>query len=240
MKTIILFIITIFLNISSTFASESGFYLKANVGAFKLSSLKSKQDITRGIPAINMKSNSDVHVGVGIGYNLQQNVRLDLVYDHYVNPTYKVSINSAEPIIKDNLPQRRIRHIIGNKKINTNIDTLLFNGYVDLFDINSIKFFVGAGFGISSISAKSVVYSKETLTEGNTILRQDNEMHTSTAKLESKIYAAYAAYLGASYAFSKNVVGDFTYSFRKLGSITRSNEGLIMGHHLTAGIRFNI
>jgi opacity protein-like surface antigen len=240
MKIIILFITTIFLNASYTLASESGFYLKANLGLSKLSDLKFKQDITSGSPATNVKSNSDVHVGAGVGYNLQDKVRFDLVYDHYVNPTYKTPINSAEPVIHDHLPQGCIRHIKGNRKINTNIDTLLFNGYVNLFDIKSIKCFVGAGFGVSFISAKSVLSSKETLTQGGVILLQDDEIDTSTVKIKSKIYAAYAAYLGASYEFTKNIVCDFTYSFRKLGSITRSNEGLIMGHHLTAGIRLNI
>jgi opacity protein-like surface antigen len=240
MKIIILFIITIFLNASYTLASESGFYLKANLGLSKLSALKFKQDITSGSPATNVKYNSDMHIGAGVGYNLQDKVRFDLVYDYYVNPTYKASINSAEPVINEWVPQGQILYIKGNYKIKTKIDTLLFNGYVDLFDINSIKCFVGAGFGVSAISAKAILFSKETLTQGGAILRQDNEMDTSTVKIKRKIYAAYAAYLGASYEFTKNIVGDFTYSFRKLGSITKSNEGLIMGHHLTAGIRLNI
>lgn len=240
MKIIILFITTIFLNASYALASESGVYLKANLGLSKLSDLKFKQDITSGSPATNVKSNSDIHVGAGVGYNLQDKVRFDLVYDHYISPTYKAPINNAEPIINEWAPQGQILHIKGNYKIKTNIDSLLFNGYVNLFDVKSIKCFVGAGFGVSSISAKAILSSKETLTQGGAILRQDDDIDTSTTKIKHKIYAAYAAYLGVSYEITQNIVGDFTYSFRKLGSITKSNEGLIMGHHLTAGIRLSI
>lgn len=239
-KTILLLAANIFLNASNAFAAENSFYLKANLGLSKLSKLQSKQNVTRGLPEINLKSNNDIHLGIGVGYNLQKNVRFDLIYDHYVKPTHKTSINSAEPFINNNVPQGCIRHQKGNNKIKTNIDTLLFNGYVDLFEINSIKVFVGAGFGVSAISGKSVESLKETLTQGETILYQDDEVKTSTAKLKSKTHAAYAAYLGASYEFTKNIIGDFTYSFRRLGSIFKTNEGLIMGHHLTAGIRFNI
>ena len=64
---------------SSAYAMEDMFYVKANVGWSKLNKVA------------GFKSNNDVHFGVGAGYHVMDNARVDLTFDHFVNPTHKKS-----------------------------------------------------------------------------------------------------------------------------------------------------
>jgi opacity protein-like surface antigen len=61
-----------------------------------------------------------------------------------------------------------------------------------------------------------------------------------SGKSKNKIHAAFAGYLGAGYEFTKGVTGELSYSFRRLGALAKKNEGTILGHHVTAGVRFDI
>ena len=75
---------------SSAYAMGNKFYVKANVGWSKFNQIKA--DTVFG--SIKAKSNNDVHVGIGAGYNVMDNFRVDLTLDHYVNPTHKWSKNA--------------------------------------------------------------------------------------------------------------------------------------------------
>ena len=67
---------------SSAYAMENQFYLKANVGWSKLNDYKGG--------GVKLKSKHDVHFGIGAGYHLMENARVDLTFDHFVNPTFKI------------------------------------------------------------------------------------------------------------------------------------------------------
>ena len=40
----------------------------------------------------SIKSKNDIEFGIGAGYNYLDNVRLDLTFDHLVNPKFKSKI----------------------------------------------------------------------------------------------------------------------------------------------------
>ena len=64
---------------STVYAAEDTFYVKGQVGWDKLDKIQ------------KAKSTNDVFLGLGVGYYVMDNVRADLTFDHYVNPTYKIS-----------------------------------------------------------------------------------------------------------------------------------------------------
>ncbi len=101
-------------------AVESDFFVKANIAYSKLDKVKS------------IKSKNDIAFAIGAGYNYLDNVRLDLAFDHFVNPKFKSN----------------------GKTINGDINTLLLNGFVDIVDISLAKIFVGAGAGVGQAQAK--------------------------------------------------------------------------------------
>lgn len=105
---------------SSANAVESDFFVKANIAYSKLNKVKS------------IKSKNDIAFGIGAGYNYLDNVRLDLTFDHFVNPKFKSK----------------------DKTISGNINTLLLNGFVDLVDISVAKIFAGVGAGVGQAQAK--------------------------------------------------------------------------------------
>ena len=189
---------------SSAYAMEDMFYVKANVGWSKLNKVK------------GLKSKNDVFFGVGAGYYVVDGIRLDLTFDHFVNPTHKGS--------------RTINGVKVDGKLKGEVNTVMFNGYVNLFDVDAAKIFVGAGVGASQVKAKATA----------TILG----VSTST-KAKQKYNLAFAGYVGGSYEFTPGVTGDITYSYRDMGKTKKTkdlgNETFhYRGHHVGVGVRFDI
>jgi len=182
----------VILSTSSVYAAEDAFYVKANVGWSKLTKIQ------------GLKSNNDVLFGVGAGYYVMDNARVDLTFDHFVNPTHKK----------------------GNVKIKGNANTLLLNGYVDLFDIDAFKVFVGAGVGAGQVKGTK---------SGDPIL-------ANNGKAKQKTGLAFAGYVGGSYEFTPGVTGELAYSYRDLGKTKAVNNAKFAyrGHNVGAGIRFDI
>jgi opacity protein-like surface antigen len=187
---------------SSAYAAEDMFYVKGQVGWDKLDKIK------------GLKSNNNVFLGLGVGYYVMDNVRADLTFDHYVNPNHKGT--ATEQGVK-----------YPGMKLKSQADTLMVNGFVDLFDVSVAKVFAGAGVGMSMISGK---VSQKDL--------------PGTAKIKKKNNFAYALHLGASTEFAPGVNGELTYSYRDMGKFkTPKNEaslGSLKGHHVAAGVRFDI
>lgn len=179
---------------SSAYAMEDMFYVKANVGWSKLNKVD------------GLKSKNDVHFGVGAGYHVMDNARVDLTFDHFVDPNFKKS----------------------GTKIKGDINTLLLNGYFDVFNVDAVKVFVGAGVGLGQVKAK-----KSFSAAG---------VSNSTAKQKNTF--AFAGYVGAGYEFTQGVTGELTYSYRDMGKTKKFGNGdkavHFRGHHVTAGVRFDI
>jgi opacity protein-like surface antigen len=194
---------------SSAYAAEDMFYVKGQVGWDKLDKIK------------GFKSNNDAFFGLGVGYYVMDNVRADLTFDHYVNPTHKGNVEVEED---DGLT---VKTLSARVKVKSRADTLMVNGFVDLFDVSVAKVFAGAGVGVSMISDKATV---------------DNL--NGTAKIKKKNNFAYALHLGASTEFAPGVNGELTYSYRDMGKFKKDDDGTsfgsLKGHHVAAGVRFDI
>ena len=202
---------------SSAYAMENKFYVKANVGWSKFNQIKA--DTFLG--TIKAKSNNDVHVGIGAGYNVMDNFRVDLTFDHYVNPTHKWSKSANGGS--------------GSVKLKSDVNTLLLNGFFDIFEVDAMKIFVGAGIGASQLKGK--------ITGSGTV---NGVTRSASFKIKQEYKFAFAGYVGAGYEFTDGVTGELSYSYRNLGKLGKDGKNSddnpfeIRGHHVTAGVRFDI
>jgi opacity protein-like surface antigen len=179
---------------SCAYAAEDTFYVKGQVGWNKLNKIKS------------LKSKNNVFLGLGVGYYVMDNVRADLTWDHYFDPKHKATIDGEKV------------------KLKSKADTLMVNGFVDLFDVSVAKVFAGAGVGMSMISGK---------------VSDDDGSY----KIKKKNNFAYGLHLGAATEFAPGVNGELTYSFRDMGKFKKVagySLGSLKGHHIAAGVRFDL
>ena len=183
------------LTASPVYAEEGDFFLKANVGGVKLNKMNS------------FKSDNNMYFGVGAGYNLMDNARVDLAYDHFFEPTFK---RSGDGI---------------SSKTKLNIDTILLNGFVDVVDLSVAKIFTGAGVGVARIGGKQTDTDAAGVSE------------SIKYKAENKF--GYALYLGSSTEFAPGVNAELTYSWRGYSKLKDADKNL-QGHHISAGVRFDI
>lgn len=185
---------------SCAYAAEDTFYVKGQVGWNKLNKIK------------GLKSKNNVFLGLGVGYYVMDNVRADLTWDHYFDPKHKgtVSIENVK---------------LSGTKLKSKADTLMINGFVDLFDVSVAKLFAGAGIGMSMIKTKLSVPAQ-------------------TVKISSKKKNnfAYVVHLGAATEFAPGVNGELTYSYRDMGKFKKNNVSFsaLKGHHIAAGVRFDL
>jgi opacity protein-like surface antigen len=64
-------------------------------------------------------------------------------------------------------------------------------------------------------------------------------------KIKKKNNFAYAVHLGAATEFAPGVNGELTYSFRDMGKFKKNKDSTISapslkGHHVAAGVRFDL
>ena len=192
---------------SCAYAAEDTFYVKGQVGWDKLNKVK------------GLKSKNNVFLGLGVGYYVMDNVRADLTWDHYFDPKHKgtASVNGVN---------------VSNTKLKSKADTLMINGFVDLFDVSVAKVFAGAGIGMSMIKGKVTAPAQGTVPAISESTKKKNNF-------------AYAVHLGAATEFAPGVNGELTYSYRDMGKFKKKKDSnlsfsALKGHHVAAGVRFDL
>jgi len=192
---------------SCAYAVEDTFYVKGQVGWDKLNKIK------------GLKSKNNVFLGLGVGYYVMDNVRADLTWDHYFDPKHKgtTSVNGVNR---------------ANTKLKSKADTLMINGFVDLFDVSVAKVFAGAGIGMSMIKGKVTAPAQGAAVAISESTKKKNNF-------------AYAVHLGAATEFAPGVNGELTYSFRDMGKFKKNKDNKVSfsalkGHHVAAGVRFDL
>lgn len=191
---------------SSAFAEMNGeFYGTLYGGANKLNKVG------------NFKSETVGHIGVGVGYYINEMLRADLTFDHLFEPEFKGT-----------------QTVAGNKfdtKISADINALMLNTYADLFDAGMAKFYVGGGVGVARTSLKVKVTNTAT-------------KESVSGKLKNENSFAYSLHLGASAEFAPGVNGFLQYSWKdydagadasKVGGVRYKRE--LRGHHGSVGVR---
>lgn len=207
---------TILASSAAMAGAEDIFYLKANFGVDYLQ--KQNDNSTK----LKVESKNNYFIGVGAGYTLMDNVRVDLMFDHYIDPeltkTGKVAGESNDI----------------TSKHQGEINSLMLNGYVELFDISITKVFLGAGVGMAQVKEKVIRSGGAPSNNFSVTSKKNNNF-------------AYALHLGATTELSPGVHGELTYSWRDFGktkSVTAKGTDVgstdYRGHHLSLGARFDI
>ena len=192
---------------SCAYAAEDTFYVKGQVGWDKLNKVK------------GLKSKNNVFLGLGVGYYVMDNVRADLTWDHYFDPKHK-GTTSVDGVNRT------------DAKLKSKADTLMINGFVDLFDVSVAKVFAGAGIGMSMIKGKVTAPAQGAALAISESTKKKNNF-------------AYAVHLGAATEFAPGVNGELTYSFRDMGKFKKNKDNKVSfsalkGHHVAAGVRFDL
>ena len=210
---------------------EDVFYAKINVGAQKLDDLK--------VEGNKAKSEVAAFAGLGVGYYVMENFRMELAFDHYFNPAHKVKSSETNAAGK----------ITGTEDItvSTRIDTLMLNGYADVADIGVTKVFVGAGVGAAQLRPGVKVSTKASAGNTNTETGDLNSDAATTAKAAPKIKnknkhsLAYALHVGVATEFAPGVNGEIFYSYRGFGKGSANGlKAVYKGHHAGLGVRFDL
>jgi opacity protein-like surface antigen len=212
---------------SSAYAAEGDFYVKANAGWSNLLKNKTKEiKEIKSLGTLKTKTSNTAFFGVGVGYNIMDNARVDLTFDHFFNAQQKGSINKTVNLEGVDVD------VAGGFKVKNEINTLLLNGYVDIFDVSVAKIFVGAGVGASHVKSKFSA-SGELSVGGVT------HPYNESKKIKGKMNFAYALHVGAGVEVAPGVYGELAYSFRDLGK-TKVLKDNLRTHNVAAGVRFNL
>jgi len=200
---------------SAAILSSTAFAAEENTFYLKANAGVNKMNQVKG-DDVKLKSKFTPILDLGVGYYVMDNVRTDLTLGFVFNPEQKKT-------------QDQIRY-----KSKANITTLMLNGYVDMFDISIMKIFAGAGVGISRVKEKH----SESGPFG----------YSWSASSKNKTNVAYQLTLGASAEVAPGVNAELAYKwmdygkskFKKdaYGYTPKSNS--FKGHHVVAGIRFDL
>lgn len=183
---------------SPAFAAEGDFYVGVNGGWDTINKINVNSD--------KFKSKNDAYITASIGYSIMDNSRVGLTFDHFFNPQFTHN--------KTNY----------SNKYKLDVNSLLVNGYVDLFDVSIMKMFAGAGAGFSRMSAKNSV-----TTLGTTV----------SSKIKANNYFAYTLQAGVSAEVAPGVYAEGSYRFSDLGKL-KTIKKQIQAHQVGAGVRFEI
>lgn len=207
---------TILATSSAMASAEDIFFLKANFGGSYL------QTQTDNSTKLKVDSKNNYFFGVAVGYYLMDNVRVDLTFDHHMDPELKKT--------------GKVAGVVGDvsSKHKAEINSLLVNAYVDLFDLSVAKIFTGAGVGMAQVKEKVSRTGGTPAADFSVSSKKNNNF-------------AYALHFGAATEFSPGVYGELTYSWRDFGKTKslRANgvdvgSTDLRGHHLALGVRFDM
>ena len=221
-KTIILLATAVSFYTPTSFADSEQFYVKANAGYSKFMDVKIEDNRGNKLGKYKSKSGSGFF-GIGVGYHIMDNIRIDLAFDYFLNKSHKRLWSHPDGDF-------------GEEKIKGNVSSLTLNGYVDLFDINDIKIFTGAGCGLARTKGKGS-YSERL---------RGVDQPVEKIKFKDSNNFTYALHLGASTKIMDNVHADLTYSFRGFGDLKHKDEDgykfelPYKGHHIALGVRYDI
>jgi opacity protein-like surface antigen len=199
------------------------FYVRGDVG------VNMTNGITDKSTDLKLKSKVAPIFNVGVGYNVQDNMRADLTFT-YTNPELKKSGTAS-------VSSQYSGHSVSIKHKGTAY-ALLLNGYVDnIVQAGDFGLFAGAGVGMSQLKEK--------------ISLTDSTMSAWSGSVSTKKASNFAYQLtaGGTYDFGNSMKGELAYSWRDFGktkSLSPADWGynlsktVYRGNNLTLGIRADL
>ena len=239
MKNKILLFSTISVLAIPSFAEEERtFYLKANVGANKMNTVKETVEAIN-IKSIKQKSDITPFFGGGVGYYINNNIRTDITFD-YFSPSFKDATGNLS--YYDEYSYTGVAAI----ERKASIYSWMFNSYIDLPITENIKVFIGGGIGLAQLKEKLRSSFKFTSVEGNNTNAQYELSESSSTKRTNNF--AYSLTTGTVFPVATNVNFELAYSWKDFGKAKPRKDAdgdtptknHYKGHNILVGIRFEI
>lgn len=206
-------------------SKENNFYLKTAFSISKVSDIKVIE------PGFNLKHHSAFSpaIGIGFGYYLNDNARIDLMFEH-LRFDFKKQSSSFEDNSENTFTTgtKYVERITYGK-------SLILNGYMDIIDKKTYKIFIGAGAG--AVRLKETIYNS---LSGNTITSdQICSFPLITEPPTSKVSTnfTHSFMLGTSININPQLNIELIYSWKNFGKV-RNNK--YQGHHFSIATRFDL
>ena len=208
---------------STAYASENNLHAKIGTGLNQINPIVIQTNNLNGKIKL---ANKFPLVEAGIGYQLTDSIRTELVFDHYfLFFSEENSSNAFDDTFK--------------VSYKTKISALMFNGYKNIITAGIFTPFIGGGVGISFLQDKATGSGKNSTNEVFEILDpvSSQQVHRFAYKLTA----------GIDVKLTDNSTLDLSYNYLNLG---RNKPRILSGqnnmiardyllHNLTASIRFN-
>lgn len=211
---------------------ESSLYLKMITTVSKVSDI---QAVDKELNFnLSHESSLSPAIGAGFGYYINNNIRVDLMFEHL-----KFNFNKQESSFNCSNDDTLTT---GTKSIRrtTSGKSLMLNGFVDIVDRNSFKLFVGVGAGAVRIKEKV----NHSLSGNSTIADQTYTFPLITQNTTSKAITkfAHSLMLGTSISVLPQLNIELLYSWKNLGKVKHDNliNNQYKGHHFSIATRFDL
>lgn len=221
-----------FNSLAFTEPRESKLYLKMITTVSKVSDI---QAVDKELNFnLSHESSLSPAIGVGFGYYINNNIRVDLVFEHL-----KFNFNKQESSFNCSNDDTLTT---GTKSVRrtTSGKSLMLNGFIDLVDRNSFKLFVGAGAGAVRIKEKI----NHSLSGNATIADQTYVFPLLTEHATSKVITkfAHSLMLGTSIQVKPQLNIELMYSWKNFGKVKHNNlmNNQYKGHHFSVATRFDL
>ena len=221
-----------FNSLAFTETKESKLYLKMITTVSKVSDIQAVDEELNF--NLNHESSLSPAIGVGFGYYINNNIRVDLMFEHlkfnFNNQSSGFNCSDDDALTTGTKSVRRT----------TSGKSLMLNGFVDIVDRNSFKLFVGAGAGAVRIKEKV----NHSLSGNSTIADQTYIFPLITEHATSKVITkfAHSLMLGTSIQVKPQLNIELIYSWKNFGKVKHDNlmNNQYKGHHFSVATRFDL
>lgn len=227
------FLGVLMLNVS-VLAKDKNFYLKAITALNKNCDMKTvDSDINF---ALKQQANFSPALGVGIGYHINSFVRVDLIFE-------RTSINFPTKSAPFRFAEDSISHFgLRSVKRKANIQSVMFNGYIDIIDNPTFNMFLGSGIGIGSSRIKETVYNvyDSNIRVDDTIITLPTIYFSTTNK--NKNTFSYSFIAGTNLNINENFSVELAYAWKYAGKVRAEDKvnNKYQGHNVSAALRFDL
>lgn len=182
---------------SSSFANvEDNFYVTGAVGMSKPAKHKAVHDFDN-VDNTNrkFKPNNALIADIGVGYNITDTTRADLVFTRQFDSKAKSSFHDAPYDV--------------NAKRTRSANAIMARVHQDVYDYGYGKLFLTGGLGIARVTEK--------VATNLSIPGMDNNVSLNTVTLKGKNNFAYNVAVGSSFEVQENVMLDVSLGYTDFG-----------------------
>lgn len=219
---------------------KGNYYLKAAVTASKITGIKEKDSTMKDNLSLNHLSIPSPLSAFGVGYYINDYVRVDLMLEHF-NLYFNDEANNFEEAGEDII-------IIGTKVVKRKAygKSLLLNSYIDIMQRSTYSIFIGAGIGVTHLKEKVTHHiSGNSMAAGQTYTFP-LIIENFTSKLATNFN--YALIIGTTIKINPQMNCELSYSWKDFGKTKYSlkdkedipTRNRYKGHHFSAGLRFDL